>query len=198
MKRILAVGVALLVASCLSDPRFQRAPGWASYDPEVYSVEYANAVSRTILEELSGKDYETLLGERIWNLSSNIHVVSPCSKSDILVYAREGFEQCWIAMSARRAIPRCLNEDRCAAIQVDADAVRELNLRPVIERVLANPCDYAIDPAPYRDKPNRVIRNGWPPGAVYSMLWRCDSDRPVRGVVEPYDDDGIFRVRFVI
>ncbi|MDQ8027935.1 MAG: hypothetical protein REJ23_04350 [Brevundimonas sp.] len=196
MKWLLAALVALLVSGCSMHSRYVDAPGWASYDPEVYSVEYANAVSRAVVSTLSGMDYETFMGDRLFDLAQTREDRTFCDVDRLSRFISGGFGHCKIAQAYRTGTPECLNKVRCAAIRLNPEVVEHFQLKPLIEDVLTNPCAYAIKPDAYREKPNAVVRHGWPPAPVWSQLWLCNSEQPLRGIVAPYAGDGIFRVSF--
>ena len=169
---------------------------WPGSDPETYSVEYANAVSRAVISKLSGMDYETFLGDRLFNLAQSPADRTLCDVDQLSRFAADRFSSCRVAGTSRRGTPTCVNKDRCAAIQLNPEAVDRFDLRPLIQDVLTNPCVYALKPDPYRARSGVSVRAGLPPANVWGQLWLCDSAHPLKGVVEPYEGDGIFRVRF--
>lgn len=196
MKWFLIAFAAFLMSGCSMNSRYVDAPGWASYDPEVYSVEYANAASRAVLSKLSSKDYESFMGDRRFDLAQTRDDFTFCDVDQLSKFISEGFGHCRIAQPYRTATPECENDARCAAIRLNPVVVEHFQLQSLIEDVLSNPCAYAIKPDAYRARPNNVVRHGWPPVPVWEQLWLCDSERPLSGSVEPYKGDGIVRVRF--
>lgn len=196
MKWFLAALAALLISGCSINSRYVDAPGWASYDPEVYSVEYANAVSRAVVSRLSGIDYETFMGDRLFDLGQTDADFVFCDADQLNRFIAERFGRCMIAGSERRLAPACLNANNCAAIRMNPAVVAHFELQPLINDVLANPCAYALKPGPYLQYPNRVVRHGLSPVPVWSGLWHCNSEQPLRATIAPYAGDGIFRIEF--